>query len=323
MARDRILNSVSMLAFVLSGGGNRGALQVGALQVLLEAGIRPDMLVGTSVGSVNAAFLACTPTRHGAYRLGELWIEVEKRDVYPGTYLTALWNLLRGRESLFSNKNWYAFLSRHMPVEQFGEVQIPCYAVATDLETGRQFVFGRDPRDRLIDGIMSSTALPPLHPPWTVDGRRYIDGGAVADLPLRVAIDMGATELIALYLANPVTPGEQVRNLLGIVNRAVTALIYRHVEADLEYVRLNSDVKLHTIELRHELSLPPWDFSRSAELIAMGRATMQAALDRAQLQPSTWHDRVVGGVSAVVAPFLSRLETVMSREWKRPLSAEA
>ncbi|MDQ7028746.1 MAG: patatin-like phospholipase family protein [Ardenticatenia bacterium] len=59
-----------MLAFVLSGGGNRGALQVGALQVLLEAGIQPDVLVGTSVGAVNALFLACDPTPQGGLSPG-------------------------------------------------------------------------------------------------------------------------------------------------------------------------------------------------------------------------------------------------------------
>lgn len=301
-----------MRAFVLSGGGNRGALQVGALQVLLEAGIRPDMLVGTSVGAVNALFLACDPTPRGAYRLAEIWLQVRKEDVYPGTHLTALWNLVRRRESLFSNVNWYGFVSRHLPAQRFGELQVPAYAVATDLETGQIRVFGDDPEERLIDGVMASTALPPLHPPWRVGGRRYIDGGAVADLPVRVAIERGADEIIALNLANPLTPGEQLRTLVGIVHQAIGALVIRHITADLEYARLQK-VKLRTIELRHQLSLPPWDFSHSAELIALGREITRAALEAEPFEELTWRDRLAAHVTRVAVPVLSAVQSVVGR----------
>ena len=76
-----------MLAFVLSGGGNRGALEVGALRVLVERGIRPEMLVGTSAGAVNAAMVASDPTLEGMQRLVNAWREVTKYDVYPGNHL--------------------------------------------------------------------------------------------------------------------------------------------------------------------------------------------------------------------------------------------
>ncbi len=301
-----------MLAFVLSGGGNRGALQVGALQVLLEAGIKPDLVVGTSVGAVNALFLACDPTPRGAYRLAEVWLQVRKEDVYPGTHLTALWNLARRRESLFSNANWYRFVHRHMPVRRFGELQVPGYAVATDLETGRVHVFGDDPDEHIIDGIMASTALPPLHPPWRVGGRRYIDGGAVADLPVRVAMERGADEIVALNLANTLTPGEQLRTLAGIVHQAIGALIVRHVTADLEYAQLRN-VRVRTIQLRHQLSLPPWDFSHSAELIALGREIARAALQAEPFESPSWRDRLAAHVARVSAPMLDAVQNVIGR----------
>ena len=70
-----------MIAFVLSGGGNLGALQVGALLVLMAEGIYPDMLVGTSAGAVNAAFLASDPTLEGVERLAEIWKRIKKDNI--------------------------------------------------------------------------------------------------------------------------------------------------------------------------------------------------------------------------------------------------
>ena len=159
---------------------------------------------------------------------------------------------------------------------------------------------------------MASTALPPLHPPWRVGGRRYIDGGAVADLPVRVAIERGADEIIALNLANPLTPGEQLRTLVGIVHQAIGALIIRHIDADLEYARLQN-VKLRTIELRHQLSLPPWDFSHSAQLIALGREITQAALEAEPMKALTWRDRLVARVTRASVPVLSVVQNVVGR----------
>ncbi|MDQ7028747.1 MAG: patatin-like phospholipase family protein [Ardenticatenia bacterium] len=237
---------------------------------------------------------------------------MRKEDVYPGTHLTALWNLVRRRESLFSNANWYRFVHRHMPVRRFGELQIPAYAVATDLETGRVHVFGDTPEDYIIDGIMASTALPPLHPPWHVAGRRYIDGGAVADLPVRVAMDRGAQEIIALNLANTQTPGEQLRTLAGIVHQAIGALIVRHVTADLEYAQLQN-VNVRTIQLRHQLSLPPWDFSHSAELIALGREITQAALQAEPFTVPSWKDRLTEHVVQASAPLLAAVQHMIGR----------
>lgn len=311
-----------MLAFVLSGGGNRGALQVGALQVLLEAGIRPDMVVGTSVGAVNACFIANDPTPRGAYRLAEVWLDVSRDDVYPGTHLTAVWNMVRGKESFFSNESWYRLLQSHMPVQQFNDLNVPAYTVAADLETGKQVVFGDDDDDFLIDGLMASTALPPLHPPWRVGGRRYIDGGAVADLPVRVAGDRGATEIIALNLANSLTPGDQVRTLFGIMNRALGTLVYRHTEADLEYMRRNSDIRLRTVELHYEMAMRPWDFSHSAELIALGRSTMKAALEREPLVQQTWRDRIAERVSKAVSPVLTTMDEIVSRRQPQPQTVQ-
>jgi len=175
-----------MIAFVLSGGGNRGALQVGALQVLLEAGIRPEMLVGTSAGALNAAFLAVDPTPAGAHRLGEIWEQVTKEDVYPGGPSRVAWHLATHRDSLYSSENFASFLRTHTPegVCFFRHLALPLYITAADLHSGRLYLFGEDPDESILEAILASSAIPPLFPPWPYRGSLLVDGGLAANLPV-------------------------------------------------------------------------------------------------------------------------------------------
>ncbi|HEU5104188.1 MAG TPA: patatin-like phospholipase family protein, partial [Roseiflexaceae bacterium] len=99
-----------MIAFVLSGGGNRGALQGGALKALLERGIFPDLIVGTSVGALNGVTLAADPTVAGARRLAANWPRIRRDDIFPGNPLTVGWRVLRGHGSLHGQQNLARFI---------------------------------------------------------------------------------------------------------------------------------------------------------------------------------------------------------------------
>jgi NTE family protein len=298
-----------MLAFVFSGGGNRGALQVGALQVLLEAGIKPDLLIGSSIGAVNAVMIGADPTPRGAYQLADAWRRVTRHDVYPGHALTPVWSLIRGYEGLYPNGNWYQFLRRIVPVKTFGEIQgSQVRIVATDLETADLMLFGDDPEMGVAEALMASTALPPMHAPWRINGRPYIDGGTVADLPLRVALDMGAKTIFALNVANCSTSAGQIQDVLGVSNQAIHALLRRQVSSDLEHVRGRKGVRLYELDLRFEAPGEAWDFSQSGEMIDMGRIAARRLLAEVPLpgEPmSQWLSRAtaplttnVGRVSA-------------------------
>ena len=162
-----------MLSFVLSGGGSRGALQVGALQALLEEGIRPDMMVGTSIGAINSVWFAANPTLQGVETLRKLYATLMVDDFFPGGNKFAALNLVLQMPHLFANDRFRQLLEEHLPVKTFGELALPCYVVATDMDSGENRVFGDNPDDRIIDGLMSSTAMTPLHPSWEVDGRVY------------------------------------------------------------------------------------------------------------------------------------------------------
>lgn len=277
-----------MRAFVLSGGGNLGPIQVGALRALLETDIYPQMIVGCSAGALNAAYMARGVSLEQLDRLTDVWRSVTSRDVYPGHRLTALWRFFSGQDSLYDNRNFYAFLQRHgtTPAHTFAHVRkLKLYITATNLHTGRLHVFGDNPHDRILDALMASTALTPLHPPWEIDGEFYIDGGTVTPLPLRVALERGATEIYSLHI---VSSGEGVmgeaasdsqrliRGVASLLTRSVSTMLQLQVQHDLLLTEGQKRVKLHHIRLT--VTNPPAhnDFSQVDALIATGyEATRQ------------------------------------------------
>ena len=241
-----------MLAFVLSGGGSRGALQVGALQALLEVGIQPDMVIGTSIGAINSVFFAADPTLQGVEKLKQLYDTILIDDVFPGGNKFAALNLVLQMPHLFVNDRFRDLLEEHLPVKTFGELAMPCYVVATDMDTGENRVFGDHPDDRLIDGLMSSTAMAPLHPSWEVDGRVYADGGLGSMLPVREAVERGATELIALNLAAQLQTAEERRSAADTLTHVVDLLLQSQVKSQVEAVRNSEVVALDVIDLNTE-----------------------------------------------------------------------
>ena len=123
-----------MLSFVLSGGGSRGALQVGALQALLEEGIRPDMVIGTSIGAINSVWFAADPTLEGVEKLKHLYATIMVDDFFPGGNKFAALNLMLQMPHLFANDRFRQLLEEYLPVKTFGELALPCYVVATDMD---------------------------------------------------------------------------------------------------------------------------------------------------------------------------------------------
>ena len=265
-----------MLAFVLSGGGSRGALQVGALKALVEAGIRPDMVVGTSIGSVNGAFFAADPTLAGIEKLEAIWHQLEDAVIFPGSKGVALLRFIRGRSSLYPNDEVQEILQETLPCSRFDELSIPCYAVAIDIDSGEIVAFGDKKGDQLEDGLMSSMALVPAHPPWEVGERRFIDGGFGAVLPVRQAIERGATQIIALHLRTPLMPREDVQSAFEVMTQAADLLARQQTEADLVYAAEHAD--LITIDLYSDARTPLDDFSHTVPRLAKGEVIMKEVL---------------------------------------------
>lgn len=307
-----------MRAFVLSGGGNRGSLQVGALRALLEHDLYPEMVVGCSAGALNAAFLAREISLAQMDHLLEMWKSVTKDDIYPGGRLSILWRVLTGQDSLFDNRNFYAFLQRTgtSPALTFGDLptEIPIYITATHLDTERLHVFGDDPHDRILDALMASTALPPLHPPWTVNNQRYIDGGTVTPLPLRVAVERGATEIFALHIwEDPKPMGKLPQGVSAIINRSLGAMLRLQAQHDLLLTEMHKKkIKVHEIRLRAANMPEIHDWGQAERLCTAGYELTTEYLEQLSHVGRSPH--------STAPPPLKRFGHIMARGWLRLLT---
>jgi NTE family protein len=169
------------IAFVFQGGASLSATQVGMLRALTEAGIRPDLVVGTSAGAINAVGYAQDPTQAGLDRLQRLWTEVRRRDIFP-MRLRPLASGLSGRKAgLVASDGLRALVERGLQVRDLRETVIPAHAVAADAETGEPVVLSDGPAVR---GVLASASIPGILPPVQHRGRLLVDGCVSADIPI-------------------------------------------------------------------------------------------------------------------------------------------
>jgi NTE family protein len=231
--RDRV-------AFVLSGGGPLGALQVGALHALFERDIRPDLAVGTSVGALNATWLAMDPTTAGVAHLESSWRNMKEGDLFPGGRFKASWArmLVKGNR-VFENSGLRRTIEKTLGPARFEDAQIPLAVTATELETGAEMLFTSGP---VLGPLLASTAMPGIFPPVEVEGRTYIDGGVANNVPIAPAAGLGAT---TIYVMNSTSHTRQRRPL----NRPMDYLLHAFTLARaqrlvLEQMYLKDKVRL-------------------------------------------------------------------------------
>jgi NTE family protein len=254
--------------------------------------------VGCSVGALNAAHIARDVSLDGVDHVASIWRRVSRRIVYPGGRMSVLWRLVTGQDSLHDNRHFYQFLqdSGCTPALTFGAASgARLFVTATVLRSGRMHVFGDDPNDRILDALMASTALTPLHPPWEINGERYVDGGTVTPLPLRVALDRGATEIWALHLldeqgrdadvdAHSAVASDRsdppVHGVAGHISKAVDTMLRLQVEHDLHLVSGERRIKFHHVPLAAPYRIEPTDFAHADDLMDAGYEQMNAYLDR-------------------------------------------
>jgi NTE family protein len=217
------------IAFVLSGGGVLGAAQVGQLRALIEAGIIPDVLVGTSVGALNASAIAADPTPAGVDRLADVWTSLRGDDLFPGTRVQRALHFVRKGDHLYSNDGIRA-LVRRLPVRSFEEMQKPLYIVAANLRTGAEHVFESG---SVAAPLVATTALPGIFPPVLIDGELYVDGGIVNNVPISVAVELGARRIYVLTCGAPKPTTVEIRRPLDVLLQAFAHSRAARVDLDL------------------------------------------------------------------------------------------
>jgi NTE family protein len=192
------------LAVVLGGGGLLGAHEVGMLRALAERSVRPDLVVGTSVGALNGAFFAHDPTPAGVDRLIEMWSETQG---FPGgSLLRRISTLARSGTHLQSLDEVRERLLTVLPVESLEQLGTPFQCVAASIENAAEHWFDRGP---LADVILASCAVPGILPPVKIGDEHYIDGGIVNSIPVGRAVALGASTIYVLQvgrLEQPLRP---------------------------------------------------------------------------------------------------------------------
>jgi len=263
-------------AFVFCGGAGLGALQVGMLRALVEHGIRPDLVTGTSSGALNAVVYAADPGIDAVDRLERLWLSARRRDLFTIRPWTIGRGLFGSASHLADSANLRRMLESTLPVQALEDTKIPL-AIAVGDPVSRKPVVIRE--GSAVDVLLASTAVPGLFPPVEIDGREYIDGGMVADPPIGPAVELGATHAYVLPVGWPMTE-PYTGNAIMRVADAVDWLCWRIAEYELE--RWSAHCRIDLLPSPSTRQLAPFDLRATRRLIDGAYALTSAWLDRSE-----------------------------------------
>lgn len=282
-------------AFVLSGGGSLGAVQVGMLQALTEAGIRPDLLIGTSVGAVNAAWIGGRPDHDGALQLGEVWRSLRRQHIFPLSPWSSARGLLGRSNHVISNASLGDVLTKHLPYERLEEAAVPVHVIATELKTGRAALISSGPA---VPALLASTAIPGIFPPVTIGRRDFIDGGVANHTPIAAAMELGATRIFVLPVGYPWLRQEPT-NALGMALHALARFIEQKLDAEVAAYRHLADIQV--LPTQDAPAVSPADFSHTDELITRGYRSCHKYLASTSQAPAPAGKRPALAVAAAQA----------------------
>jgi NTE family protein len=230
------------LAFVLGGGGQLGAAEVGMLRALFERDVRPTLIVGTSVGALHGAMVAAEPALASVEKLAAAWRELIELGVLGASWLTGAASILRTRTHIRSNGPLRSLVVSLLPVQTFEELNVPFQCVAASIERSAEHWFSSGP---LVDAILASAAVPGLLPPVEILGEHFIDGGVVNSIPIDRAVELGAGEIYVLHPGRIEQPLEVPRRLRDV--GLVAFEIGRRHRFVRELANVPADVTVHLL----------------------------------------------------------------------------
>lgn len=262
-------------AVVLSGGGSLGSVQVGMLLALAEHDIVPDFVVGTSVGALNAAFVAGGPGLSRVEELARVWSGLRRQDVFPMPPARIM-RVAAGKASgLADPAPLEALVRRSLPYRRLEDAHWPVAVVATDVLSGQEVVLREG---SVVAAVMASAALPAVFPPVRRDGRLLMDGGIVNNTPLSVAHEMGADLIYVLPTGYACALPTAPQSVLGMAMHAVTVAIQQRMVNEI--TAMQASVMLRVAPTLCPLTVSPIDFRHTDQLIARARSSTLAWLER-------------------------------------------
>jgi NTE family protein len=267
-------------AFVLQGGGSLAAAQVGMLRALCEAGIVPDLVVGSSAGAINAVSYAHDPTPHGLDQLEALWAKVRRGTVFPINALDIVNGLIGRRNGVASPRRLRALLERCVGDRLLEDSPVPVHVIATDVATGEPVTLSSGPA---LEALLASTAMPGVFPPVPLDGRLLADGGVAADTPVLQAEELGATVTYVLPAVAAVRSLETARGAVAHFLRAVSHVYDRAAATDVTAAR----GRVHVLPAPTHHEVNPFDFRLTGTFVREGYAVARARLLAGEPAPAS------------------------------------
>ena len=262
-------------AFVLSGGGSLGAVQVGMLQALGRHGVAPDLLLGTSVGALNAAYVA----GHGMggealTELADIWVGLRRRDVFPlqATRLGAA--AIGHAPSLCSPGPLRRLISGHITFDNLDDAVIPVHVVATDIRSGEEVLLSEGDS---VDAILASAAIPAIFPSVRIGDRDLADGGVADNAAVSQAVALGADVVYVLPSGYSCALEHAPATALGSALQALTLMIEQRLVVEVRHFGSRADIRV--LPPLCPLSVASSDFRHGAQLIDRSRVATQRWID--------------------------------------------
>jgi NTE family protein len=264
--------SAPSIAVVFSGGATLGSFEAGVIDSVARAGLKPSLLVGTSIGALNAAFWAFNPSPDVGAALHAAWHSSQDANIFPRSPISMLLQLAEDRP-VGDPSHLRRFLSSILGEgRSIEDARIPLVIVATDLVKGEPVLMRRG---HLLPALMASAAIPGLYPPVEVGGKLLVDGSLAANADLEVVAASSIKDVVLIDLMAPASRHE-LRGVREVIEQAITIALARQTE--LERVAVARDLRLVTIRLHVPHRPDLWDFRDGEKLFEMGRKSGQRLL---------------------------------------------
>jgi NTE family protein len=242
--------------------------------------------LGASIGAVNAAFLALNGfSKNSLDRLAAAWRKADTSDLLPANYLWLTVRAMFGRSSRDPSRRLKDFFiaSGLTPELCFADIEhTQLIIVSSDLNTGKPILHGMLPDDKVLDALLLSTALPPWFMPVRRQERYLMDGAVVSNLPVEPALNIGATEVVALDLTDSREMLGEGDGFRGFLDRLIFSVGKRQLDLELELAEARG-IPILYLDLTGKSAIPIWDFQHTDDLITQGYEIAQQVIESQRL----------------------------------------
>jgi len=242
------------------------------LKALVAAGHMADMVVGSSVGAINAAWFAGNPTAQGVAELEAIWRGIRRTDIFPTHLIGSLLGLFSRRGYMVDSAALARLIERHLPFVNLEQARLPLHIIATDMLEGIEIRLSSGPA---AQALLASSAIPGVFPAVRMGGRHVVDGGVANHTPISAAVELGATRLVILPTGYSCALQAPPRRAIAAALHALNILIGHQLTAAIR--RYRSAVDILVVPPLCPLGVSPYDFK-----------SVGALIDRAQRSTEDW-----------------------------------